>query len=858
MTKQKHRRELVEDVSFQSKRLRVELPSDPQEGIGRVRGVKILGWTSKNNNRRYLKEGVNPALYNNVPVNINHPTDEEKKLPRNYQARFGWIENPVARDDGIYGDLCFNPLHAITKDFVWWANNKPDKIGLSQNAYGDVWEGANDEVVESVDEVRSVDLVSDPATTAGLFEARMSLTEERYETGDAIDPFTDGYEHGAAGENPRPTSNHPDYMKGYRKGMTDSGFNSPPKLPRGPKKDIKTGGGHGYSEDVEEAVINRRGAPTGPATNPPDDDGDIYYSPPKHPQAKSQYDRGFRHGMYGDEPKDKSEHYLAGHAHGSEHWQDYLASKKERTQEGCGTSMREGEDEDMLDEIENADPEKQTKLHKSVAKEIKQTDPGKKTVKESDGDLDNVIHSTRIIKTPDEYVVKAYNHKGKELPNSHYYTGGLENSHRKDAKDTATAMTRESKSKKSTQEGEGDSLQEAGSSHFRIGYHHGYMAGDEGGGVDRKQVRVPKEIVALDAAHAQKQKKAGYPNTASYQPSPSTAYINGYLGGSADRSNGEPHRYKKATQEGLPEDGNEETNLTADEVRQLNMARTQKGKDMKNKTMKEATPPSSAGTKDPMDDGTTDFSEEPVENGGSGPLNRADLVEDDEEEMPGTPPPDIDDSTPPPMDGEDIDPENDGEEIGGLDLSAETMSALEKVLGAKLPVKETIKRVVAILKAHLMEMTEGLAPKDLPQAKRLLREGFLGLLNNHATRLVLGELDTYEVARKLNAKKVKARKLISVAKLPEEAVTTHFMEGLVRCKTEREMQDMIDDRRQVLRLASKASRRPRSAAGDDILLEGEIDPPTKDKTKKNLTEADKQKQEDAAFAEFEAEALGVN
>jgi hypothetical protein len=63
---------------------------------------------------------------------------------------------------------------------------------------------------------------------------------------------------------------------------------------------------------------------------------------------------------------------------------------------------------------------------------------------------------------------------------------------------------------------------------------------------------------------------------------------------------------------------------------------------------------------------------------------------------------------------------------------------------------------------------------------------------------------------------------------------------------------MIEDRMQTF---ARAHMRPRSALGDDMLLEGYVDPPSKTKTPTTPEEAEKAQQE--AYSEFEREALGV-
>lgn len=63
-----------------------------------IRGVKVLGFNSKQKGRRYPKHVVEAAikLYGDAAVNVNHPG--EKDLYRNYDDRMGWIDNPRVTD----------------------------------------------------------------------------------------------------------------------------------------------------------------------------------------------------------------------------------------------------------------------------------------------------------------------------------------------------------------------------------------------------------------------------------------------------------------------------------------------------------------------------------------------------------------------------------------------------------------------------------------------------------------------------------------------------------------------------------------------------------------------------------------
>lgn len=139
---------------------------DRQKGL--ISGVKILGLVSRNG-RTYLPEAIQQAagLYEGKRVNVDHSRSGDS---RSYRDRMGKLQNVTAREDGLYGDLFVNPQHVLAEQLFWDAENAPENVGLSHDVSGKVTRRGGKPTVESIDTVRSVDLVADPATTAGLFE----------------------------------------------------------------------------------------------------------------------------------------------------------------------------------------------------------------------------------------------------------------------------------------------------------------------------------------------------------------------------------------------------------------------------------------------------------------------------------------------------------------------------------------------------------------------------------------------------------------------------------------------------------------------------------------------------------------
>lgn len=150
----------------------VELVCERQQidaKAGVIKGVKILGRESKNN-RVYPAATIERAkgLYEGKKVNVNHPRGED--VTRNYEERFGFVNNVIVRDGELYGDLNYNPKHAVAEQFAWDAEHAPGQVGLSHNVNGRIMQENGRDVVEEILNVISVDIVADPASTQGLFE----------------------------------------------------------------------------------------------------------------------------------------------------------------------------------------------------------------------------------------------------------------------------------------------------------------------------------------------------------------------------------------------------------------------------------------------------------------------------------------------------------------------------------------------------------------------------------------------------------------------------------------------------------------------------------------------------------------
>ncbi len=141
--------------------------------LGIIYGVRILGYESANG-RTYSHEAVAKAkgMYENLPVNVNHPSRDAPNADRDLADRFGKLKNVSIDSGGLRGDLWIIRSHRLADSVFEMAENHSSLLGLSHNAEGQTRRDNGRVIVERIDRVRSVDLVADPASSRGLFESR--------------------------------------------------------------------------------------------------------------------------------------------------------------------------------------------------------------------------------------------------------------------------------------------------------------------------------------------------------------------------------------------------------------------------------------------------------------------------------------------------------------------------------------------------------------------------------------------------------------------------------------------------------------------------------------------------------------
>jgi len=146
------------------------LQVDREAGV--IRGVKVLGRISRNG-REYLPEAIVKARgqYDGAVVNFDHPPSHSPTRQTSVADRAGWLENAEVVPDGMKADLHLLKADPRFDKIMEAAERRPELFGLSHAIEAKIHRKNGKTFVEEITRVRSVDLVSDPATTRSLFES---------------------------------------------------------------------------------------------------------------------------------------------------------------------------------------------------------------------------------------------------------------------------------------------------------------------------------------------------------------------------------------------------------------------------------------------------------------------------------------------------------------------------------------------------------------------------------------------------------------------------------------------------------------------------------------------------------------
>jgi hypothetical protein len=147
-----------------------ELSSKVDRESGIIRDVKVLGSVSRNG-RTYSDRAKQDAckLLEGITVNFDHKRKPEE-MERGFMEGIGSLHGLEVRPDGVYAkELRVKKSHPNAEVLFESAERFPKSFGLSINAAGTTNKAGD--IVESIKQARSVDIVGNPATTNGLFES---------------------------------------------------------------------------------------------------------------------------------------------------------------------------------------------------------------------------------------------------------------------------------------------------------------------------------------------------------------------------------------------------------------------------------------------------------------------------------------------------------------------------------------------------------------------------------------------------------------------------------------------------------------------------------------------------------------
>ena len=141
-----------------------------------IQNVALLGPVSSNK-RVYTRQAMEDAvqLYNGAPIYPDHPNFEDMSGDgnRRFMDLAGKIMNTRLAGDRVRGDVVLVSSNPVGERLKAFAEELPKEVGFSHRADGEISVSEDGtQTVERLTKVYALEIVTEPATVAGLFESK--------------------------------------------------------------------------------------------------------------------------------------------------------------------------------------------------------------------------------------------------------------------------------------------------------------------------------------------------------------------------------------------------------------------------------------------------------------------------------------------------------------------------------------------------------------------------------------------------------------------------------------------------------------------------------------------------------------
>jgi len=161
--------ESLQVVEFREETMGLDNSAHVDREASMIRDVALLGANSKND-RTYLPDALTQAarLLDGIKAYADHPPEHDIDKVRGIREGLGKVQATRVDGSKVRGDFHVVPHAGWVLDL---AERMPEMVGFSINGRGYTYQDDDGHtIVEAFERIRSVDLVSEPASTSSLYE----------------------------------------------------------------------------------------------------------------------------------------------------------------------------------------------------------------------------------------------------------------------------------------------------------------------------------------------------------------------------------------------------------------------------------------------------------------------------------------------------------------------------------------------------------------------------------------------------------------------------------------------------------------------------------------------------------------